>query len=173
MSITSASNAGVIKIARLEGMGGNTFQGHHMSKYFNMNDAHNFGLQVPRLWMSESMYYPKTLLSLTAYSGNVCMSAQPMYRWKVGTDVTRKVRIMEDVTILNTGGNIVNGRIGYSMKEFWLVLENDYCRKNGVLQLESPDQLLVVASDPQPHGQYLKYKVRVQGSDVNRAINIF
>ena len=169
MSIVSASNAGVIKIARLEGMGGNTFQGHHMSKYFNMNDAHNFGLQVPRLWMSESIYYPKTLLSLTAYSGNVCMSAQPMYRWKVGTDVNRKVRIMEDVTILNTGGNIVNGRIGHSMKEFWLVLENDYCRKNGILQLESPDWLLVVASDPQPHGQYFKYKVRVQGSDVNRA----
>jgi len=158
MSYTEKS--GRIRLQEYEGFGGQSFESTHLSRFFNYDKPHNFGVMVSKMFSSSNQFYYKPLTDLTESANRVYEVDGDMYRWTMFADDYRKNRV---ASFLEAG----NSRPGWNSQEFKIGLEEGWYRQPDILIGEDNNFMLEVVGTPIQKGTYFEYTVRLHSSNPN------
>lgn len=156
--------SGRIRLQEYEGFGGQSFESTHLSRFFNYDKPHNFGIMVSKMFASSNRFYYKPLTDMTEAAGRVHEIDGDMYRWTLFADDYRKNRV---AAFLETG----NSRPGWNGQEFKIGLEEGWYRHPDILIGEDNNFMLEVVGTPIQKGTYFEYTVRLHSSNPNEFVD--
>lgn len=153
-------NSGRIRLQEYTGFGGQNFDSTHLSRFFNYDKPHDFGVMVAKIFSSSNRFYYKPLTEMTEGVGSVYEIDGDMYRWTLFGDDYRKNYV---AAFVETG----NSRIGWNNQEFKIGLEEPWYRQPDILMGENNNYMLQVVGTPIQKGTYYEYTVKLLTSNPN------
>lgn len=155
------TNGGRIQLQEYQGFGGKHFDSVHLSRFFNYDSPHDFGVMVSQIFTASNKFGYKAITDMTEASGNVYEISGSMYRWSLFGDDYRFLRVIENLETSNS-------RPGINGQEFKVGLSEGWYEEPTVLMPENNDYMLEIVGKPINRGNYWEYTVRLLESDPNR-----
>lgn len=159
------TNGGRIQLQEYQGFGGKHFDSVHLSRFFNYDQPHDFGVMVSQLFTASNLYSYKALTDMTYASGNYYEIQGTTYRWSVFGDDYRLNRVIANLEASNT-------RPGLNGQEFKIGLAEGWYEEPAVLTGENNNYLCEVVGKPINRGNYWEYTLRLQSSNPNEYLPV-
>lgn len=134
--------------------GGKDFDSIHLSRFFNRDEPHDFGVMVTQMYSASDKFSYKPMLNMTEAAGRVFYIDGPLYKWRVMADDYKLATVVESVSGTRPG---VNG------EEFELILSEPWYSRGEVIMSDDPEVSLYVVADPIEKGMGFAYIVRLDG----------